>query len=80
MKYQVIETQDFREPKEEWAVVATFETEAEAQTFSELHYDTQIGEAVDTNIERHQCVCESCAEGWRAIDYKSLVVEVQEVK
>jgi hypothetical protein len=75
MKYKVIETQDYSEPLKDWAIIAEFDTEAEAQTFAEVHYDTSIS---DHNYydPATDCGCESCREGFRAIDYKSLVVQV----
>lgn len=81
MKYKVIETQEHTEPKEDWTIVGEFGTEAEAIQLMDIHYQTQIGVfAEDMDGERPQCVCESCAEGWRPIDRMALVVEVQEVK
>ena len=79
MKYKVIETQEFSEPLEDWATIAEFESEAEAQTFSEVHYDTTMSDHNDYNPAT-DCGCEGCREGFRVTDYKSLVVEVVEVK
>jgi hypothetical protein len=81
MSYQVIETQEHTEPLDEWAVLATFETEKLALEFMDIHYQTQIGEfSEDKEGERTQCVCESCVEGWRPIDRMALVLQVREVK
>lgn len=77
--YRVIETMDYNEPKEEWAEIAAFSTEAEAQAFAVSHYETQT-KSEDRYNPATDCSCEMCAEGFRVRYYKDLVVDVEEVK
>ena len=79
MQYRVIETQDYTEPLEKWATAATFEAEAEALEFLDLHYKTQVFTNGLDYDPATDCGCETCSGGWRPIDRMALVVQVVEV-
>ena len=77
--FRVISTQTYTDPIEEWSLVmAGFVTEESAQSFAFVHYETQTRSAENYNPAT-DCTCETCAGGWRVIDWKALVVQVVKV-
>jgi hypothetical protein len=76
--YRVISTQTYTDPISEWCHEGEFPTEELARAFAFVHYETQI-RSEDKYNPATDCPCETCAGGWRVVDYKALVVQVVKV-